>query len=61
MRDPVERVTYEPPDSVVVDRIQRAFPGDELREPLEQLITETLWDYFRAESIYCPILVKNPS
>jgi len=23
---------YEPPDSVVVDRIQRAFPGDELRE-----------------------------
>lgn len=32
MRDPVERVTYDPPDSVVVDRIQRAFPGDELRE-----------------------------
>ncbi len=25
-------VTYEPPDSVVVDRIQRAFPDDELRE-----------------------------
>jgi putative transposase len=23
---------YEPPDSVVIDRIQRAFPGDELRE-----------------------------
>ncbi|GAA0477735.1 hypothetical protein GCM10008985_37610 [Halococcus dombrowskii] len=32
MRDPVERVTYDPPDSVVVDRIQKAFPGDELRE-----------------------------
>jgi len=25
-------VTYSPPDSVVVDRIQRAFPSDELRE-----------------------------
>ncbi|MDW7539568.1 IS4 family transposase, partial [Haloferax volcanii] len=23
---------YSPPDSVVVDRIQRAFPSDELRE-----------------------------
>ena len=32
MRNPVERMGYEPPDSVVVDRIQRAFPGDELRE-----------------------------
>ena len=25
-------MTYEPPDSAVVGRIQRAFPGDELRE-----------------------------
>jgi len=25
-------VTYKPPDSVVIDRIQRAFPSDELRE-----------------------------
>jgi IS4 transposase len=25
-------VTYSPPDSVIVDRIQRAFPSDELRE-----------------------------
>jgi len=25
-------VSYEPPDSVVIDRIQRAFPSDELRE-----------------------------
>jgi hypothetical protein len=29
---PVEDVTYKPPDSVVVDRIQRTFPSDELRE-----------------------------
>lgn len=26
-RNPVVDVTYEPPDSVVVDRIQRAFPA----------------------------------
>ncbi len=25
-------MSYEPPDSVVIDRIQRAFPSDELRE-----------------------------
>ena len=25
-------MTYSPPDSVVVERIQRAFPSDELRE-----------------------------
>ncbi len=25
-------LTYTPPDSVIVDRIQRAFPSDELRE-----------------------------
>jgi hypothetical protein len=25
-------VTYKPPDSVVIDRIQRAFPSDELRK-----------------------------
>jgi IS4 transposase len=31
-RDPVGSVTYSPPDSVVVERIQRAFPSDELRE-----------------------------
>jgi IS4 transposase len=31
-KDPVVSVTYEPPDSVVIDRIQRAFSSDELRE-----------------------------
>ncbi len=25
-------VSYEPPDSVIVDRIKRAFPSEELRE-----------------------------
>ena len=25
-------MSYEPPDSVIVDRIKRAFPSDELRE-----------------------------
>ena len=38
MRNPVERMTYEPPDSVVIDRIQRAFPGDELRERATNLV-----------------------
>jgi len=28
----VGSVTYSPPDSVIVERIQRAFPSDELRE-----------------------------
>jgi len=28
----VESVSYTPPDSVIVNRIQRAFPSDELRE-----------------------------
>ncbi|THE63751.1 IS4 family transposase [Salinadaptatus halalkaliphilus] len=28
----MDSVTYSPPDSVIVDRIQRAFPSDELRE-----------------------------
>jgi len=28
----VESISYTPPDSVVVNRIQRAFPSDELRE-----------------------------
>lgn len=32
MRNPVGGVFYHPLDSVVVDRIQRAFPSDELRE-----------------------------
>jgi len=32
LRNPVGSMTYSPPDSVVVDRIQRAFPSDELRE-----------------------------
>jgi hypothetical protein len=28
----VAAVSYKPPDSVIVDRIKRAFPSDELRE-----------------------------
>jgi hypothetical protein len=42
MKDPMGNVTYSPPNSIIVGRIGRAFPSDESREQLAQLILSEL-------------------